>query len=151
MKLLFSPILPLQNVPLVEKISENLKTNLSLLLKLNCMSVRRKMRTQLKVAKMNSTQECASSQMSFECGTYRSCELCTQKHNCMWCGILGTCVSNEAHVTSFPFGQCHEWFQKQHCFKTTCKVSVSSMRKQYTLTIQDKFFSKKLVFFLFSV
>ena len=73
------------------------------------------------VSRMNSTQECAASQLAFECGTYRSCELCTQKHNCMWCGILDTCVSNEAHVTSFPFGQCHEWFQKQHCYKTTCK------------------------------
>ena len=75
------------------------------------------------VAKMNSTSSCLQSQMSFECGTFRSCEVCTQKHNCMWCGILGTCVSNEAHVTSFPFGQCHEWFQKSYCHKTTCKGS----------------------------
>ena len=39
----------------------------------------------------------------------------------MWCGILNTCVSNDAHVTSFPFGQCYEWFQKPHCGQTQCQ------------------------------
>ena len=58
---------------------------------------------------------------TFECGSFKTCEICTMRSTCMWCGILNTCVSNDAHVTSFPFGQCYEWFQKPHCGQTQCQ------------------------------
>ena len=56
----------------------------------------------------------------FECGSFLDCTNCTKHQNCMWCGSLSVCVSNEAYVTSFPFGQCYEWFQRQNCQRTSC-------------------------------
>jgi len=59
----------------------------------------------------------------FECGVFKTCGECVGEKNtstCMWCGRLGVCVSNESYVSSFPFGQCFEWFNKDHCDKTEC-------------------------------
>ena len=70
------------------------------------------------------TEKCALSNNVdlFECGTFDECTECTKHHNnCMWCGSLNVCVSNEAYVTSFPFGQCFEWFQRQNCQRTKCE------------------------------
>lgn len=71
----------------------------------------------------NDTEMCTISNNVdlFECGTFSNCTECTKHHNCMWCGSLNVCVSNEAYVTSFPFGQCFEWFQRQNCQRTMCE------------------------------
>ena len=88
----------------------------------------------------NQTEACSTSKNAdlFECGTFSNCTECTKHHNCMWCGSLSVCVSNEAYVTSFPFGQCLEWFQKQNCQRTRCEGHLtckSCQRKQCEIVI----------------
>ena len=53
----------------------------------------------------------------------------------MWCGILNTCVSNDAHVTSFPFGQCYEWFQNPIVVKPNVKVILHVKVVKWTLAV----------------
>ena len=76
----------------------------------------------------------------FECGSYLDCTNCTKHQNCMWCGSLNVCVSNEAYVTSFPFGQCYEWFQRQNCQRTSCSGFGSKFMVRNLLVLNESNF-----------
>ncbi|XP_077945447.1 attractin isoform X3 [Gasterosteus aculeatus] len=55
------------------------------------------------------------------CASRATCSECTgSSSECMWCSNMKQCVDSNAYVSSFPYGQCMEWYTLNSCPPENC-------------------------------